>query len=477
MKRPFPSLLFLPSLGLLAAQAMSAQTTWYADDDSPGDPGAGNPFVSDPLEDGSSAHPFDRIQEAIDSAADGDEVCVRPGTYFDLSTIDVSAGLGAGRSLWIHSTDGPDVTVIDASALNSHVLQAISGEDSATLIEGLTLTGGNCTGAFPNDRGGGLYCDSSSPIVRNCEFRSNVATAGGGFYANLGTPLLQDCRFEDNSGSNGGAAYLNATSATFERCRFEGNLASSQGGALHLRFSGTIAVRDPVFFDNVATGSGGAIFKREGTLTVERGVLTRNMTSADGGAAYCEGTSTFRDCVLNRNTALGSGGGLRAASGSNLTVVQCTLFDQTAGSGIQATSATLTVRNSILWGSLPQQIVTSGGTTTVRHCDVLGGFTGTGNLDVDPLFENAAGPDAMAGTLDDDLSLFEASPCIDAGDTTFVSSLAPAVQYPKDLAGDPRAVDRSETPDRGIAVLGLAVDMGAYEFQPMKLFARRRTLP
>src|SRR6186713_1130090 len=60
---------------------LMAQQTWYVDDNAPGDPGPGNPAVSDPLEDGSAAHPYDAIQQAVNRAADSDTVLVLPGTY------------------------------------------------------------------------------------------------------------------------------------------------------------------------------------------------------------------------------------------------------------------------------------------------------------------------------------------------------------------------------------------------------------
>jgi probable HAF family extracellular repeat protein len=53
----------------------------YVDDDAPNDPGPGDPSISDPLEDGSKAHPFDAIQEAIDAALCRDTVIVLDGTY------------------------------------------------------------------------------------------------------------------------------------------------------------------------------------------------------------------------------------------------------------------------------------------------------------------------------------------------------------------------------------------------------------
>ncbi|MFB3138923.1 MAG: hypothetical protein ACE10B_06860, partial [Phycisphaerales bacterium] len=48
------------------------------------------------------------IQEAIDAAMDGDEVEVHPGTYFE--TIDF-----LGKAITVRSSDGPQVTIIDAS--------------------------------------------------------------------------------------------------------------------------------------------------------------------------------------------------------------------------------------------------------------------------------------------------------------------------------------------------------------------------
>ena len=58
---------------MLVPAALSAQTTWYVDDDAPNDLAPGDPTVSDPNEDGSLAHPFDAIQEGINAASDGDD--------------------------------------------------------------------------------------------------------------------------------------------------------------------------------------------------------------------------------------------------------------------------------------------------------------------------------------------------------------------------------------------------------------------
>ena len=66
-------------VGLGISSGAWGQTTWYVDDDGAGDLGAGDPLVSDPLEDGSAGHPFDAIQEGIDAAVGGDTVMVLGG--------------------------------------------------------------------------------------------------------------------------------------------------------------------------------------------------------------------------------------------------------------------------------------------------------------------------------------------------------------------------------------------------------------
>lgn len=79
-----------------------------------------------------------------------------------------------------------------------------------------------------------------------------------------------------------------------------------------------------------------------------------------------------------------------SAGGGVLTLTSSTLAGN--GAGVQRRQVysngggTLTVTNSIVWGNNTQ--IQSDGTTTVNYSDVQSGFTGTGNLNVDPLFVN-----------------------------------------------------------------------------------------
>ena len=92
----------------------------------------------------------------------------------------------------------------------------------------------------------------------------------------------------------------------------------------------------------------------------------------------------------------------------------------------------------------------------ITFSDIQCGWSGTGNINLEPLFFDADGTDNVIGTPDDDLRLQPGSPCIDAG----TSSNAPAM----DIKGTQR-FDVPEIPNTGSGVYPY-YDMGAYEFQP-----------
>ena len=60
--------------------------------------------------DGSVGNPYCSIRIAINNAVDTDEIIVAPGTYFE--RIDL-----LGKAIWLHSSSGAAVTIIDATGL------------------------------------------------------------------------------------------------------------------------------------------------------------------------------------------------------------------------------------------------------------------------------------------------------------------------------------------------------------------------
>lgn len=449
------------------AGAAGAQTTWYVDDDAPGDPGPGNPFISDPLEDGTAAHPFDRIQEGIDAGMDGDEVLVLEGLYFDLDTIDVSSGMGASKALWIHSLNGPAVTTVDGAHLDSQVMKADSGESALTVIEGLTIMGGN-PGTDVGDNGGGMVVFSSSPTFKDCVFTGNTARIGGGIYIHDSDSIFRRCQFTANYVSyQGGALYIDRGHTTFQACTFDQNDAGVGGGGIIVRgvASSSVTVRRCDFVANTTGGTGGGLHKSDsGALLIERTRFVGNTAAGPGGGLFVYGGGTARNCLFNGNhSEKTEGGGLTMWTGAPAVVENSTFVNNT-GNGIWVhPSASGSVVNSILWNNFPLE---TSGNVSVSYSDVMGGNPGNENVDAYPLFADELGLDGQPGTLDDDFRLLAGSPCIDEGNTLMVSALAPVEQYPLDFDGKPRVADDPDTADGGVAVLGLTVDMGTHEYQP-----------
>ncbi|NLW83956.1 MAG: hypothetical protein GXY41_06080 [Phycisphaerae bacterium] len=116
---------------------------------------------------------FTSIQAAIDSAANGDEIVVAPGTYDEAITF-------YGKAVRLRSSGGPAITTIDGTG-HYHVVRCVSYENRDTILEGFTITGGNANGSVdPDAFGGGILIIDSSPRVTGCIFTANAAIGYGG---------------------------------------------------------------------------------------------------------------------------------------------------------------------------------------------------------------------------------------------------------------------------------------------------------
>ena len=150
----------------------------YVDNQAPDDPGQG-----DFQEDGTEAHPFDTIQEAIEMAKDRQAVLVRPGVYTKIDfigkAITVAGTEGApvieawsptGRTgfqkedaVTFHTGEGPGSVLKNFIIRNSGMAISLNYGSSPT-ITNLTIV--------ENDFGIAAY-ENSNPDVSNCIFWSN----------------------------------------------------------------------------------------------------------------------------------------------------------------------------------------------------------------------------------------------------------------------------------------------------------------
>jgi hypothetical protein len=402
------------------------------------------------------------IQDAMDVAQAGDTVLVTNGAYASggraVGTNVLVNRVVVDKPITLQSVNGPQVTIIEGGqapsggngdgAIRCVYLTSGAVLSGFTLTNGATLTNGD---SILEQSGGGVWCETNAAVT-NCTLIGNSANnAGGGAY--YGT--LNNCTLTNNSSKVGGGA----SGGTLINCTLTGNRASSGGGAA------SSALNNCTLTGNSANGGGGAF-----SSTLNNCTLTINSASSGGGA----NGSRLNNCTLNENSAGSYGGGAYGGTLNN-----CTLTTNSAHYGGGASEAALnnctltgneavngdfggtsfgggvyfgTLNNCTLTGNSSYEGEGAYGSrlyNCIVYNDSVGGGTmnfccasfppdsfGIGNITNAPLFV-----DLLGGNL----HLQTNSPCINAGDNTYVTTAT-------DLDGNPRIVSGT-------------VDIGAYEYQ------------
>jgi hypothetical protein len=220
------------------------------DDDAPSDPGPGDPQISDPLEIGSEAHPFDSIQEAIDRAKNEYAVVVQPGSYLSSDQWAYDDIKFNGKNITLTSTDPADPEVINDTILRGTVLfngtedpnctlagfkiqnpyfGAVYGEHTRATLDRCVISGnGPCGATVLKDWDG---------MVSNCLITDNITLLLCGVY-----PAVSGCNghFKNCTIANN-ISGINVGNATIENCIIYSNggaqVGVTNGGTLHIRYS------------------------------------------------------------------------------------------------------------------------------------------------------------------------------------------------------------------------------------------------
>jgi parallel beta-helix repeat protein len=313
---------------------------------------------------------YPTIQAAIDAAWDGGKIIVRPGTYVE--NIDF-----LGKAIWLVSEFGPDSTVIDGSASGS-VVTFQNQETSATRLEGFTIQNGDTT------YGGGIDCDDASPTIAYNIITGNTATVNGS-----------------------GISCTNDANPVIKWNTITGNSADTDGGGIFCYVS------SPMIMNNT---------------------ISANEASDDGGGIYCQNApATIINNIISGNSAgtveiYNSGGGICTVTAANSytpTIINNTIHGNSAyiGGGVYAENhppTSMTITNSIIWNNAAtngNEISDWLSTTVVSYCDVEGGYSGEGNINLDPLFVTGpTGPDSGYYLSQVAAGQDTTSPCVDAGD-------------------------------------------------------------
>jgi autotransporter-associated beta strand protein len=254
---------------------------------------------------------------------------------------------------------------------------------------------------------------TNGPAAVRCVHLTDGAVLAGFTLTKGATQTSGDAQ----ANQSGGGVWCESSIAIISNCVLTGNSASMYGGGARY---GTLH-KSTLTGNRAASLAGGAY-----VCTLHNCTLAGNSSNYGGGACI----STLDNCTLTGNSASSFGGGAFAGTLNN-----CTLTGNSANDICGGAYYGLLTNCIVYYNTAPNDANYYLG--TLNYCCTTPSPEGPGNFAAEPLFADTNGWS--------NLRLQAASPCVNAGNNACAAGSA-------DLDGNPR-------------IVGVAVDVGAYEFQ------------
>ncbi|MEI6169128.1 MAG: choice-of-anchor Q domain-containing protein [bacterium] len=371
--------------------------------------------------DGSQAHPFATLTNALAHARDGFNDTINVGTG-----VFTQCGITVAKGVTIHGA-GVDATIIQGATTRSNATDRVFNLNGNSVRPNFGLNNLTVRYGYTSGDGAGLQIDYNSSsywstYVENCTFTMNDLNGGG---------------------DGGGAIVQNRYPGLLfvRNCTFTNNTSPKAGGAIYMRGMGGMEISGCAFAQNQAASGGGGLYMdyaTSGMTTIKNSTFANNSTpNNSGGGIYFGGRSAFTgvvyNCTFYSNSAT-YGGGIFIEN------------DIGTPSTIQLSSCLLASNSA---PTAPELYIRLNALTTLSACLAQGGIGGTGT------YADGGGNQIGVNA--------KVLPLAANGGPTLTCALAPDSPA-RDTGANPLFLTTDQRGTGYGRVRGSAADVGAYEY-------------
>jgi parallel beta-helix repeat protein len=99
-----------------------------------------------------------------------------------------------GKAITVRSADPEDPCVVQDTIISGCTVSFGSGAGTNSILTGFTIEDCNNSSIF-----GGVYCQNSSPTIKNCIFKHNTMGIRSHYLSSVTSPLITNCKFYNNT--------------------------------------------------------------------------------------------------------------------------------------------------------------------------------------------------------------------------------------------------------------------------------------